>query len=107
VNDPRQPNKVACGGLEHFDIHIYRNSGLIGGKPYEMLTLEQLEKKHALDMQSIGQNEFARHQLVSDFLAGMPSHSGIRSHIRTNILLASIAKSMHEQKEVEATFGDA
>lgn len=107
VNDPHQPNKVASGGLEHFDIHIYRNSDLIGGKPYEMLTLKQLEKEHALDMESIGQNEFARHQLVTDFLSGKPSHSGIRSHIRTNILLASIAKSMHEEKEVEATFGDA
>ncbi|HMQ95602.1 MAG TPA: hypothetical protein PKD19_00100 [Candidatus Saccharibacteria bacterium] len=99
VHDVSQPNLTECGGLEHFDIHIYRNSDLMGGKPFEIITLEQLEQDDGA-MNDIGQNEYARHQLVTDFLHNVPSQSGIRSHIRTNTILAAIAKSMHEEAEV-------
>ena len=105
VHDENQPNPSECGGLEHFDIHIYRNSELIGGKPFEIVTLEELESNRQT-MNDIGQNEYARHQLVTDFINDTPSQSSIRSHIRTNVLLASIAKSMHEKREVEGQFLD-
>lgn len=103
LGDMNQPNPSECGGLEHFDIHIYRNSDLIGGVPFEIITLEDLEKNSAT-MNDIGQNEYARHQLVTDFVNDTPSRSGIGSHLRTNLLLASIAKSMHEKKEVRNVF---
>ena len=106
VQDIDQPHPTKCGGLEHFDIHVYRNSGLLGGKPFELVTLDDIEQ-NSQAMNDVGQNEYARHQLVTDFINDTPSHSGIRSHIRTNLLLAAIAKSMHEGKEVEGVFIDA
>lgn len=105
VHDEHQPDPTSEGGLEHFDIHIYRNTGIIGGEPFEVIKLSDLEKD-AKDMNDIGQNEYARHQLIDDFLADKPSHSNIRSHIRTNIILAAIAQSMYERQEVKGVLCD-
>lgn len=105
VHDEHQPDPTHVGGLEHFEIHVFRNSDLIGGKPLEIISLEDLEKDSD-KMIGIGQNEYARHQLVTDFLADRPSQSGIDSHVRTNILLAAIAKSMNDQEEVNGVFNE-
>lgn len=55
------------GGLEHFDIDIFRNSDVIGGKPFERITVGSLhseeEKKSML-----GYNEQAREEYLSKFL---------------------------------------
>lgn len=99
IHNKNQPSKTHTGGLEHFEIQIYRNSDLIGGKPLQIIQLADLEKDNKL-MLDTGQNEFARHQLVTDFLEDNPSQSGIESHVRTNILLASIAKSMNSNTEI-------
>lgn len=102
VHDEQRLKREEFGGLEHFDIHIFRNAELIGGKPYELVTLESLE--NTTRSSDIGQNENARYQLVEDFLVDKESNSAISSHIRTNILIASIAKSMHENQQVSGTF---
>lgn len=56
------------GGLEHFDIDIYRNIDIIGGKPYERITLGNLytdnEKKNML-----GYNELARETYLTNFFS--------------------------------------
>jgi hypothetical protein len=101
VHDAQPIGRGEFGGLEHFDIHIFRNADIIGGKPYELVTIESLEDDAKIDL---GQNENARYQLVDDFLADRESNSAISSHIRTNILLASIAKSMHENQQVSRNF---
>jgi predicted dehydrogenase len=101
VHDMQPIPEEAFGGLEHFDIHIFRNVDIIGGKPYELIQLKSLEKNLR---SNIGQNENARYQLVDDFLADRPSYSAISSHIRTNILLASIAKSMYENQQISGNF---
>lgn len=101
VHGDQQLRREEFGGLEHFDIHIFKNTELIGGEPYKLVTLESLENTTG---PNIGQNENARYQLVDDFLADKESNSAISSHIRTNILLASIAKSMHENQQVSGSF---
>ena len=97
VGDSQRAKPGDFGGLEHFDIHIFRNAEMIGGEPYELVTLKSLEESTA---PGLGQNENARYQLIDDFLANRASNSAIRSHIRTNILLASIAESMHKNQQV-------
>jgi hypothetical protein len=100
VHGEQTIDKSDTGGLEHFDIHIYRNSDLIGGKPYELIKLKELEKDKCV---GIGQNENARYQLVDDFIDDAPSGSGIKSHIRTNILLAGIAESININERVSGS----
>ena len=48
-------NDLQIGGLDHFDILVFRNSDIIGGKPFEILDLEKDDRKYYL-----GQNEVAR-----------------------------------------------
>ncbi len=57
------------GGLEHFDIDIYRNIDLIGGEPYERIHLCDL---YNIDekMDFIGYNEYARGEMIDAFLKG-------------------------------------
>lgn len=57
------------GGLEHFDIHIFRNSDILGGPAHEMIKgsdLFSLTTNEELGF--IGYNEYARHECLSDFL---------------------------------------
>lgn len=91
----KHPNEWA--GLEHFDIHIFRNKDLIGGKPYELLTIDDIQSPDV----TVGQNENARYQLVKDFLNDVPSGSALSSHLRTNILLAAICESTHTEERVK------
>lgn len=57
------------GGLEHFDIDIYRNVGIIGGKKFERIKLGSLyseeEKKDIL-----GYNELSRDDYLTNFFNG-------------------------------------
>ena len=54
------------GGLEHYDIDIYRNVDIIGGKPFERIKLGDLytekEKKNML-----GYNELSRDMFLNNF----------------------------------------
>ena len=97
INGNQSIKSDSFGGLEHFDIHIFRNSDLIGGEPYEVVSLNEIESLRDF---SVGQNEYARYQLVDDFLADKPSDSGVASHVRTNLLLAGIAKSIYTNERV-------
>jgi hypothetical protein len=95
-NDDSGKSPSEWAGLEHFDIHIFRNKELIGGDPYEFLTIEDIQA----DELSVGQNENARYLLVEDFLNDVPSGSALSSHMRTNILLAAICESTHTEERV-------
>lgn len=100
IHDKTNELQGGPGSLEHFEIHIYRNTGLIGGTPYEMIPLDAISE----GIDGIGQNENARYLLIDDFLSGVPTDSELRSHLRTNLLLAGIAKSMHENTQISRTF---
>ncbi|MCW1907721.1 MAG: hypothetical protein KIH63_000070 [Candidatus Saccharibacteria bacterium] len=74
------------GNNEHFDIYIYRNSDLIGGKAYEKIGIEQLYKHEG----SIGHNEAAREKCLMQFLSGSADISDIAAHNSTNRLLSNL-----------------
>lgn len=79
----------------HFDIHIYRNSGIIGGKAYEKFAIgnEQL-KRHQDDSSYLGHNERAREKVFLDFLNRRAGDSAFSTHKLTNLLLAKIYRCM-------------
>ncbi len=77
----------------HFDIHIYRNSDVVGGVPFETLTIGKADYKHHRGDQSyLGHNEKARESIFLDFLNRRASSSHFLTHKRTNLLLANIYK---------------
>lgn len=92
------------GGLEHFDIDIYRNVDILGGKPFERIKLGDLysekEKKNIL-----GYNELSREEYLTNFLKGKCSKGDIRDQALGIEILKSCAIGIHNhynnKKQVE------
>ncbi len=78
------------GGLEHFDIDIYRNVDIIGGKPFERIKLGDLyterEKKNIL-----GYNELSREQYLNKFFSGTSKKGDIKDQALAIEMLYSCA----------------
>ncbi len=55
------------GGLEQFDIEIFRNVDIIGGKPFELIQLKDLYTEEEKE-NMLGYNEYAREEFISNFL---------------------------------------
>ncbi len=82
-----------AGHEAHFDIHIYRNSGVVGGEPYQKFAVGKTAwEKNQLDPTYLGHNEHAREQLFLDFLNGRSSPSHFLTHKKTNLFLAHVYK---------------
>lgn len=82
------------GGLEHFEIHIYRNIDMIGGKPFEKINLGDLytnkEKKEFL-----GYNELSREQYLNNFFKGKCDKGDIREQKLGIEILCLCAKGIY------------
>lgn len=82
------------GGLEHFEIHIYRNIDIIGGEPFTKINLEDLytekEKKNIL-----GFNELSREHYIKNFLNGKCDRGDIKDQALAIEILTSCAKGLH------------
>lgn len=75
------------GGNNHFDINIFRNAKMFGGrtKSFTKVTLKDLDTKHMLDDKRL-YHETAKEQIVSEFLnsiEGKTNASNIKSFIDT------------------------
>ena len=82
------------GGLEHFDIDIYRNVDIIGGQPFERIPLGSLytdkEKKDFL-----GYNELSREIYLSNFFKGKCTKGDIKDQALSLEILHSCAMGIH------------
>ena len=88
-----------CGGLEHFDIYVFRNSELIGGIPFEKIQLNELYKD--IDLKNFkGYNELAREEFILDFLCGETPKSDLLEHSLAIELMYNICLSINEHKNL-------
>ena len=71
----RTNEESQIGGLDHFDICIFRNSEMIGGKPFEKITSESLMKA-SKDARIRGLNEDSREDFIYNFFSNNPSEKG-------------------------------
>jgi len=96
TNDVKLEEEI--GGLEHFDIHIYRNCDLIGGKAHEVIRLGDLytekEKKNIL-----GYNELSREVYINNFLKGKCEKGDIKDQALGIEILTGCAKGIHNYYE--------
>ncbi len=70
---------TATGGLEHYDIHVFRNSELIGGKPHEQIQGTDIMSDEHNEDTFIGYNERARDECLYEFLEGIPTSSTLEA----------------------------
>jgi len=97
----------AIGGLEHFDIYIFRNCELIGGKPLEIIKSSDIYCKNQSEQTDfLGFNESARHDLLSDFLFQKQSLSDLFSHQLTIELIHELYKTILLKRHALAPFSE-
>ena len=82
------------GGLEHFDIDIYRNVDIIGGKPFQRIKLGDLysekEKQNIL-----GYNELSRENYLNKFFREKCEKGDIKDQAFSVEILTSCALGIH------------
>ncbi|MBX3080677.1 MAG: hypothetical protein KF716_03520 [Anaerolineae bacterium] len=87
----RHADLHGAGHPDHFDVYVFRNSGVVGGSPLEKFSFgEQASQRRLTDPTYLGHNEAAREEIFLDFLQGRTSPSHFSAHRRTNILLSHI-----------------
>lgn len=83
-------NDFELGGLDHFEVLVFRNDKIIGGKGFERLLFTEDKKVHSY----LGHNESARFNLLYDYFHSDKSHSNIESHKNSIELLHEIYGSV-------------
>lgn len=89
--------ETECGGLEHFDIDIYRNADLIGGKAYERIRLCELYSDVESNSNFIGYNEYSREECITDFLNGASNICDLSNQKLAIEILYSASKILYDK----------
>lgn len=92
------------GENNHFDIYIFRNSNLIGGKSFEKIQFGNEDIQQNDSDSYVGHNEFARYETLNDLIYDQPSQSELQTHLATNKLLSEIYKNHARQTSGKIPF---
>ncbi len=90
-------SEISTGGLEHFDIDIYRNVDLIGGKPFERIKLYDLYNLTNMKHKFIGFNEYSREEMINSFFSDNESFGDIETHKLAIEVLYSCSKTLYDK----------
>lgn len=102
VKDREKMLNNNVGSVEHFDIYVFRNSELIGGKPFEMLDIATLSEKDKKFFN--GYNEKARENCFVNFLLNIDDSSDLLEH-KASIEITEKAYEVMSRKEKIIKFG--
>ena len=92
--DPNNLLEEQTGGLEHFDIDIYRNVDIIGGKPFERISLGSLYTDKERE-EFLGYNELSREIYLNNFFKGKCDKGDIKDQALAIEILYSCARGIH------------
>lgn len=91
----RDVETEGAGSEDHFEVDIYRNSGVVGGKPFETFNIgQQARHDYSDDKTFLGHNERARELHFLDFLNCQAGASHFDSHRMTVQLLSGICEAL-------------
>jgi len=88
----------------HFDIYIFRNSNLIGGKAFEKIQFGNEDIQRHNSKTYVGHNEYARYETLNELIYDKASSSELQTHIATNKLLSEIYKNHARQTSGKIPF---
>jgi len=97
--------REGVGSLDHFDIYIFRNVGIIGGEPVQVLRRHDIAGFHG-ETDYLGHNEMARKTAITDFVNNQNSHSDLLEHQNTNYLMSLIHQGVVFRREGKSPFID-
>lgn len=89
--------EIKTGGLEHYDIDIYRNTDIIGGLPYERIRLCDLYDKKIAENQFIGYNEYSREEFLNSFFKENDIRSDLSNQELAIEILYSASKIIYDK----------
>ncbi len=93
-------DKQSVGGKDHFDIYIFRNSNLLGGKPFELIKFgDRHAANHRKSKGYLGHNEHARLRTLRELLGNSVSESELSSHLVSVSLTAAICYNQGLQQQ--------
>ena len=90
------------GGLDHFDIFIFRNAQLIGGKPFQRIRMSN--KNRVRTQTHLRHNEEARQQCTIDWLNGVTNENNIENHSLTNLIISSLYRCSAAESQGKLPF---
>lgn len=90
--------ETLTGGLEHFDIDVYRNVDIIGGVPFQRTQLKDLYGDELGKGNFIGYNEFSREEFVHSFLYDDITKSDLNDQSLGMEILYSASKIIYDKK---------
>ena len=90
--------ETLTGGLEHFDIDIYRNVDIIGGIPFQRIQLKDLYGDELGKENFIGFNEFSREEFVNSFLSDDVGKGDLKEQALGMEILYSASKIIYDKK---------
>ena len=96
VKDREKMLNNNVGSVEHFDIYVFRNSELIGGKTFEMLDIATLSEKDKRYFNRY--NEKARENCFVNFLLNIDDSSDLLEH-KASIEITEKAYEVMSKKE--------
>ncbi len=67
IKDRNTDGSCNIGECEHFDIYIFKNIDILGGVPFEKISISDLFKSQRID-NFMGYNEYAREKCFLDFI---------------------------------------
>ncbi|MBS0585547.1 MAG: hypothetical protein JSR76_04520 [Verrucomicrobia bacterium] len=101
VKDRLHPeyNHENMGGLDHFEIYVFRNSEIIGGKPCEIIQGKSFfAEKNLKESGFLGYNEEARDLCFQDFLRNLADKSLLQDHRLTIEIATAIYLSISKKR---------
>ena len=88
-----EPGEV--GSKDHFDILVFRNKKIVGGKDFVKFSIGKDMKEHnQADSYYLGHNEQAREATLLNFIENKDDESELKNHKFTNQLLSNIYASI-------------
>lgn len=92
---------VDLGDNDHFEIQIYRNAKITGGKPLEVIRISDIMQK---DEDVEDYNVGSRKRLFEDFAYGSGKESDFSSHYSVMKMMSLLYQSLAEKRIVADTF---
>lgn len=111
-HDVNSEDDLELGGNNHYDIYVFRNKDIIGGKLLEVITAKDVADARKLNKTKV-MNELARHEAVKEFLGvivgnckGSETRGNIIDHRITTQLMSMIYESSISCTEVSQTYSN-
>lgn len=111
-HDINNEEEFELGGNNHYDIYVFRNSEIIGGKTVQVLTGREIAEKYSMDKTKV-MNELARHEALKQFLEviirkrqPLETKSNILEHKMSVQLMSLIYKSGVSNQEIVESYNN-